>query len=58
MQSNCEWCMNYCWNDEIEAYECAVSLDEDEMTAFLMNSTRSCPWFRMGDEYKIVQKQN
>ncbi len=58
MQSNCEWCTNYCWDDEYETYVCAVDLDEDEMLRFLQGSNRSCPWFQMGDEYKIVQKQN
>ena len=58
MQSSCEWCVNYCWDEEYEEYVCGVDLDEDEMLRFLEKSTRSCPWFQMGDEYKIVQKQN
>lgn len=58
MQSSCEWCVNYCWDEECQDYVCGVDLDEDEMLRFLQGSTRSCPWFQMGDEYKIVQKQN
>ena len=58
MASNCEWCVNYLWDEECQAYVCGVDLDEDEMLRFLQGSNRECPWFQMGDEYKIVQKQN
>lgn len=58
MSANCEWCVNYCWDEEYQAYCCAVDLDEDEMLRFLQGSNCACAWFQMGDEYKIVQKQN
>ncbi len=58
MQSNCEWCVNYTWDNEYECYMCSVALDEDELEHFMQGSPRQCPWFQMGDEYKIVQKQN
>ena len=45
MKTNCEFCMNYYYDDEYECYCCAINLDEDEM-------------FRMGDDYTIVRKQN
>lgn len=57
-KSNCDYCMNYSYNEEYDCYECAVDLDEDEMYGFITNKYRSCPYFRLGDEYKIVQKQN
>ena len=34
-----------------------VNLDEDEMYRFLSGSSRSCPYFQMDDEYKVVRKQ-
>ena len=33
-------------------------LDEDEMYSFMNRQYSSCPYFHLGDEYKIVQKQN
>lgn len=56
-KSNCDYCMNYSYDEEEEYYKCLVDLDEDEYERFLRNSLQSCPYFRMGDEYKIVKKQ-
>ena len=57
-QSCCELCSNYVYDDDTESYECAVSLDEDEMAGFLSCQRRECPFFRFGDEYAVVRKQN
>ena len=56
--SSCDYCVNYGYNEEYDCYECTVDLDEDEMYGFLSGHRNTCPYFRMGDEYKIVQKQN
>ena len=56
-QANCELCMNYMYDEEYEEYCCDVDLDQDEMGQFLTNTFYECPYFRMGDEYKIVKKQ-
>ena len=32
--------------------------DEDEMERFLTQNVKSCHYFQLYDEYKIVQKQN
>ncbi len=55
---NCESCMNYYYDDEYECYCCAVDLDEDEMRLFITGSNKGCPYYRFGDEYSIVRKQN
>ena len=55
--SNCEMCMNYVYDEEFEYYVCDMALDQDEMGRFLTNTFYECPYFRMGDEYKIVRKQ-
>lgn len=57
MKANCEYCMNYYYDEEYECYQCDVNLDEDEMARFLSNTCEQCPYFRFGDEYKIVRKQ-
>ncbi len=54
----CEYCANYFYDEEYECYVCDVSLDEDEMSRFMTNTLKDCPYFRDGDEYKIVRKQN
>lgn len=57
MDSICEQCMYYEWDDELEEYSCVMTLDEDELQRFSY-SHKSCPYFRFGDEYQIVKKQN
>lgn len=58
VQSNCESCEFYIYDDELGEYVCDISLDEDEMADFIKKETRSCPYYRFYDEYKSVQKQN
>ena len=58
MKSNCELCMNYYYDEEYECMCCAVDLDEDEMYGFLSGNNADCHYFRQGDDYTIVRKQN
>ncbi len=55
--ANCESCVFYDYDEEVEAYECRVNLDQDEMSGFLSGHTRACPFYRFYDEYKSVHKQ-
>ena len=51
-------CMYYEYDEEYEEYCCTVSMDEDEL--YRMNGDPaggSCPYYRPGDDYKIVHKQ-
>ena len=57
MQSNCESCEFYDYDEEYEEYVCMMRLDEDEMIRFLSGNTSSCPYYRFYDEYKSVQRQ-
>ena len=36
---------------------CEVDLDEDEMARFLQDKFYNCPYYQLGDEYRIVRKQ-
>ncbi len=54
---NCEYCINYEYDDECGCYVCLVNLDEDEYSRFLQKSYDNCPYFRINDEYKTVRKQ-
>lgn len=56
MESMCERCAFYEWDEEFELYSCQMSLDEDEMQRFSY-TRKECPYFRFGDEYQIVKKQ-
>ena len=54
---NCEYCVNYSYDDDYECYTCEMNLDEDEMYRFVTGTNHDCPYFRMGDEYRVVRKQ-
>ncbi len=56
-KTNCDCCINYTYDEEYECYTCEINLDEDEMVRFMTNSFDNCPYFQLGDEYKIVKKQ-
>ncbi|MBQ3037748.1 MAG: hypothetical protein IJD30_01080 [Clostridia bacterium] len=55
---NCEDCMYYEYDEEYECYTCLMQLDEDEMYRFVHGKTQNCHYFKAGDEYSIVRKQN
>ena len=57
VQSRCEDCEFYDYDEELDAYVCDVALDEDEMAQFVQGCTGRCPYFRFYDEYKSVHKQ-
>ncbi|MBR4890009.1 MAG: hypothetical protein IKU15_01675 [Clostridia bacterium] len=54
----CENCINYAYDEEYEEYVCNVNIDEDEMSHLMSTKYRKCPYFRFGDDYTIVKKQN
>ncbi len=56
MQTDCNECMYYEYDEEYDCYSCIMCIDQDDAERFLHYS--SCPFFRFGDEYTIVRKQN
>ncbi len=56
--ANCEDCMHYSYDEEYECYTCLMELDQDELYRFITGSIKDCPYYRFGDEYTIVRKQN
>ena len=38
---NCEYCVNYSYDDDYECYTCEINLDEDEMVKFITLQTDS-----------------
>lgn len=53
----CDDCQYFSYDEEYEDYLCTLYLDEDEMVRFMSNSYSTCPYYKQGDEYKIVRKQ-
>ena len=56
-QINCESCTNYEYDEEYDCYVCTKDLDEDEMIRFIQGTFRNCPYYQLGDEYRIVRRQ-
>ncbi len=56
-KTNCDFCVNYLYDEDFNCYQCEVTLDEDEMGKFLSNSFDNCPYFKLNDEYRTVRKQ-
>lgn len=55
--SNCDSCVNYVYDEELEYYVCLVDLDEDEIYKFIDGNTHDCPYYRLDDEYGVVRHQ-
>ena len=56
--SCCEFCINYEYDEEFDCYTCIIDMDEDELARLSYSRRQTCPYFRPGDEYTIVRKQN
>lgn len=57
MSARCEECAYFVYDDEYEEYLCEVNLDEDEVARFYSDSHYNCPYYRNGDEYRVVRHQ-
>ncbi|MGN1059055.1 MAG: DUF6472 family protein [Clostridia bacterium] len=57
-KTTCETCAHYVYDELSDCYFCAVQLDEDEMRRFLSGGSFDCSYWRSGDDYAIVRKQN
>ena len=56
--TDCDYCIYYEYDEELDEYVCTVYLDEDELAEFMTDKRRGCRYYRPGDEYTIVRKQN
>ncbi|NLL80756.1 MAG: hypothetical protein GX231_00445 [Tissierellia bacterium] len=57
-KTNCDNCVYYDFDDELDYYVCMMKLDQDEMEQFMNYRFDNCPYFKLYDEYKTVKKQN
>ena len=51
--ANCEYCMNYIYEEEYGYYICEMDLDEDEMVKFMTIRFGNVPIFVMGMNIKL-----
>lgn len=56
-EMNCDDCAYYEYDEEEEAYFCSVDMDEDDYARVLGSHYRNCPFYRNGDEYRVVRHQ-
>lgn len=53
----CEYCAYNAYDEEMDEYYCTVNLDEDDIARFYSHKYKCCPYFKNGDEYKVVKHQ-
>ena len=53
--TSCDYCANYVYDEESESYYCDVNLDE--YYRFISTEYKECPYYRNGDEYRVVRHQ-
>ena len=58
IETSCDTCLYFEYDEDYECYNCLVNLDEDEMMRFLSHQTKGCPYYNHFDEYGVVRKQN
>ena len=61
--AQCESCAYYAYDEEYEEYYCTADLDEDDVYEMELRGSfspggASCRFYRNGDEYAVVRKQN
>ena len=55
--ASCEFCCYYMYDEELDEYVCDVNMDEDDYGRLMQQSFKECPYFKDGDEYKVVRHQ-
>ena len=54
---SCDSCIYCVYDEDYEGYVCDISMDEDEYVRLVSDSRYECPYYRNGDDYRIVRKQ-
>ena len=53
----CAACAYYIYDEEYEEYYCDIDMDEDKYMRLISDRHYRCPYYRNGDEYRVVRKQ-
>ena len=56
----CENCMYLEYDDEIKQEVCSINyiMDEADFVRMSYHHSKRCPYYKVGDEYTLVRKQN
>lgn len=56
----CENCMYLEYDEQSRQYVCSIDymIDEDDLARMNYYKSKRCPYYKVGDEYTIVCKQN
>ena len=57
MAANCDECVYYDYDEEMESWYCTMDLDEDEVYRIYTDRNGDCPYFRKGDDYTLARRQ-
>jgi hypothetical protein len=55
--ASCDTCAYFFYDDEYEEYVCDINMDEDDYGRLVNSGFKGCPYYRDGDEYKVVRHQ-
>ena len=57
MGGNCETYTYLTYDEDYDTYICDAAMDEDDYIRLQEQSFKGCPYYRDGDEYRVVKKQ-
>ena len=55
--SQCDTCTYYVYDEDYESYVCDMDMDEDDYGRLMQGTSKGCPYYQDGDEYKVVKHQ-
>ena len=53
----CDTCAYMVYDEDYEEYVCDVDMDEDDFQRLMEREYKQCPYYKDGDEYKVVRHQ-
>ncbi len=57
MDSQCDTCWYFDYDEEQDEYFCMMDLDEDEVYRFFSTPNGRCSYYRQGDDYTLARRQ-
>lgn len=55
--ASCDTCAYFTYDDDYEDYVCDINMDEDDYRRLVESKYTQCPFYRDGDDYKVVRHQ-
>ena len=56
--TTCDTCAYYAFDEEYGGYLCDINMDEDDFARLMEKRVKACPYYKNGDEYRVVRHQN